>query len=77
MAALMHLAAAATATAGATAIASAGPPASHCSSGGEKLCFGRHYAVLNLDMINDLVAGVEDSPEGQKWINNTAGWIEA
>lgn len=71
------VAASADATAAATASACAVTGGSKCTSTGDELCFGRHYAVLNLDMINGLVAGVEDSPEGQKWIKNTADWIDA
>lgn len=40
------------------------------------LSFGCHYAVLNLDLINGLVAGVQDTPAGQRWIKNTADWID-
>jgi hypothetical protein len=65
------------AKAGATACVTTVPGGSECDTTGDELCFGRHYAVLNLDMINGLVAGVEDSPEGQRWINNTARWIDA
>lgn len=39
--------------------------------------FGHHYAVLNLDMINGLVASVENSNAGKNWIQNTAKWIDA
>jgi nicotinamidase-related amidase len=39
--------------------------------------FGKHYAVLNLDLIDALVDSVSDSPEGQSFINNTAHWIDA
>lgn len=38
--------------------------------------FGRHYAVLNLDMINGLVASVNTTAEGQAWIASTANWID-
>lgn len=37
--------------------------------------FGRHYAVLNLDMINGLVASVNSTAEGKAWIASTANWI--
>lgn len=40
------------------------------------LSFGCHYAVLNLDLINGLVGGVEGTPAGEKWIRNTADWID-
>jgi nicotinamidase-related amidase len=39
--------------------------------------FGQHYAVLNLDLINGLVASVASTSEGKTWINNTATWINA
>jgi len=41
------------------------------------LSFGQHYAVLNLDLITGLVAGVNTSAAGQAFINNTATWIDA
>ncbi|PYH94634.1 cysteine hydrolase family protein [Aspergillus ellipticus CBS 707.79] len=41
------------------------------------LSFGEHYAVLNLDLINDLVAAVNTTQAGAAWINNTATWIDA
>lgn len=37
--------------------------------------FGQHYAVLNLDMINGLVSNVNNTEAGNKWISNTANWI--
>ena len=43
----------------------------------ETLSFGRHYAVLNLDLINAIVSGVAETPQGQAWINSTARWIDA
>ncbi|KAK3707497.1 hypothetical protein LTR37_012139 [Vermiconidia calcicola] len=39
--------------------------------------FGRHYAVLNLDLINGIVGGVEETAAGQAFISNTANWIDA
>ena len=39
--------------------------------------FGNHFAVLNLDLINAIVANVNTTDEGKKWINNTAKWIDA
>ncbi|OQO09582.1 hypothetical protein B0A48_04984 [Cryoendolithus antarcticus] len=39
--------------------------------------FGRHYALLNLDLINALVGSVAPSPAGQAFINNTATFINA
>ncbi|KAK3117010.1 hypothetical protein LTR53_002031 [Teratosphaeriaceae sp. CCFEE 6253] len=41
------------------------------------LSFGQHYAVLNLDLINAIVAGVATSPAGSAWIANTVTWINA
>lgn len=41
------------------------------------LSFGRHYAVLNLDLINVLVGSVAGTPQGDTFINNTARWIDA
>ncbi|PYI07670.1 cysteine hydrolase family protein [Aspergillus sclerotiicarbonarius CBS 121057] len=37
--------------------------------------FGQHYAVLNLDLVNDLVATVNTTKVGEVWINNVATWI--
>ena len=39
--------------------------------------FGRHYAVLNLDLINGIVGGVNSTAAGQQFIANTAKWIDA
>lgn len=39
--------------------------------------FGKHYAVLNLDLINDLVGTVSNTTEGQAFINCTSHWINA
>ena len=39
--------------------------------------FGRHYAVLNLDLINALVGSVADLPAGKAFISNVANWIDA
>ncbi|KAK1148071.1 hypothetical protein N8T08_010706 [Aspergillus melleus] len=38
--------------------------------------FGNHFAVLNLDLIDAIVANVNTTDEGKKWINNTAKWID-
>lgn len=40
------------------------------------LSFGRHYAVLNLDLINAMVFAINETTAGQQWINCTASWIE-
>lgn len=39
--------------------------------------FGSHYAVLNLDLIDGIVANVNTTEEGKTWIKNTAEWIDA
>lgn len=39
--------------------------------------FGSNYAVLNLDMINGIVASVASTPEGEAWIDSTSTWIDA
>ena len=39
--------------------------------------FGTHYAVLNLDLINAVVGGVNSTTAGQEFISNTAHWIDA
>ncbi|PLB53941.1 Isochorismatase hydrolase [Aspergillus steynii IBT 23096] len=39
--------------------------------------FGSNYAVLNLDLIDAIVANVNTTDEGKKWIENTATWIDA
>lgn len=41
------------------------------------LSFGKHYAVLNLDLINGIVGSVLNTTEGNAWIANTASWIDA
>jgi nicotinamidase-related amidase len=43
----------------------------------ESLSFGQHYAVLNLDLINGLVAPLASDPAGSAFINNVATWIDA
>lgn len=43
----------------------------------KEFSFGRHYAVLNLDLINALVGSVNASTAGQQFINSTARWIDA
>lgn len=39
--------------------------------------FGQNFAVLNLDLINGLVAGVNGTKEGKKWVQCTGDWIDA
>ena len=39
--------------------------------------FGQHYAVLNLDLIEGLVSGINTTTAGQAFINNTKMWIDA
>ena len=43
----------------------------------ESISFGQHYAVLNLDLINGLVAPLASSPAGSTFVKNTAAWIDA
>jgi nicotinamidase-related amidase len=43
----------------------------------ESVNFGKHYAVLNLDLINAIVTPIAASKEGRKFIKNTAKWIDA
>ena len=62
-----------------------GPPGYNCHPDcvtptiplNETFNFGRHYAVLNLDLINAIVSGVNSTDAGQQFINNTARWIDA
>lgn len=62
-----------------------GPPGYDCYptcitptiSTDEELSFGRRYAVLNLDLINAIVGGVAETPQGEAFISNTAQWIDA
>ena len=43
----------------------------------ETISFGRHYAVLNLDLINALVSPLANLSSGSAFIANTARWIDA
>ncbi|KAK5121764.1 hypothetical protein LTR85_004639 [Meristemomyces frigidus] len=43
----------------------------------QSLSFGRHYAVLNLDLINALVSPLANTSAGAAFISNTACWIDA
>ena len=43
---------------------------------GEDLSFGRHYAVLNLDLIAGAVGEVANISEGAAFIRNVAHWID-
>ncbi|KAK5117249.1 hypothetical protein LTR62_005866 [Meristemomyces frigidus] len=43
----------------------------------ETLSFGQHYAVLNLDLINGLVAPIANTTEGEAFISCTSKWINA
>jgi hypothetical protein len=47
------------------------------ASASKPLSFGQNYAVLNLDLINGVVAPLANTTEGRKWINSTATWINA
>jgi len=39
--------------------------------------FGKHYAVLNLDLIDGIVSGITTTSAGQAFINSTSKWINA
>jgi nicotinamidase-related amidase len=52
-------------------------PIASTISSNSTLSFGRHYAVLNLDLINGLVSPLASSPAGSAFIANTATWIDA
>jgi nicotinamidase-related amidase len=39
--------------------------------------FGKHFAVLNLDLINAIVTPISATKEGRDFIKNTAKWIDA
>jgi nicotinamidase-related amidase len=39
--------------------------------------FGQHYAVLNLDLIEGLVSGINTTTAGQAFINNIKTWVDA
>lgn len=39
--------------------------------------FGKHYAVLNLDLIDGIVSGIATTSAGQAFINSTSKWINA
>ena len=41
------------------------------------LSFGKHYAVLNLDLLNGVIATVNTTQAGKDFINSTATWIDA
>lgn len=41
------------------------------------LSFGKHYAVLNLDLIPGILGTTPDTPAGQIFVNSTASWIDA
>jgi nicotinamidase-related amidase len=43
----------------------------------KSVSFGKHYAVLNLDLINAIVTPIAANKEGRKFIKNTAKWIDA
>jgi len=60
---------------------SAGPPGYYTGfstlPGNNSFSFGKHYAVLNLDLINGIVGAVASTPQGAAFINSTATWIDA
>ncbi|KXS98778.1 hypothetical protein AC578_9061 [Pseudocercospora eumusae] len=41
------------------------------------LSFGKHYAVLNLDLIPGILSSFLDTPAGRMFVNSTATWIDA
>ena len=43
----------------------------------QKFNFGKHYAVLNLDLIDGIVSSVANTSAGQAFINSTSKWIDA
>lgn len=43
----------------------------------ETLSFGKHYAVLNLDLINGIAGGLANTTAGEAFLSNTADWIDA
>ncbi|KAK4543558.1 hypothetical protein LTR36_005453 [Oleoguttula mirabilis] len=52
-------------------------PSTVAANASATLSFGRHYAVLNLDLINALVAPLANTTAGAAFISNTADWITA
>ncbi|KAL3496718.1 cysteine hydrolase family protein [Aspergillus germanicus] len=58
-------------------LASCAASASVSTATSTPLSFGQNYAVLNLDLINGVVAPLANTTEGRKWINSTATWIDA
>lgn len=45
--------------------------------GNSTFSFGQHFAVLNLDLINGIVGGVNTTTAGQKFIKSVSTWISA
>ncbi|KIX05968.1 uncharacterized protein Z518_03942 [Rhinocladiella mackenziei CBS 650.93] len=43
----------------------------------DPLSFGRHYAVLNLDLMSLLIDGIRDTAAGQAFISNCIRWNDA
>ena len=41
------------------------------------LSFGKHYAVLNLDIIAAIYSGVANTTAGSAFLSNTGAWIDA
>lgn len=50
-------------------------PAQQSAEGG--LTFGRHYAILNLDLMTILIDAVKDTTEGQAFVSNCCRWNNA
>jgi len=45
--------------------------------GNNTFSFGQNYAVLNLDLITDIVGGLNSTTQGQKFIKCVSTWISA
>lgn len=41
------------------------------------ISFGRHYAVLNLDIINDVTKSISTTPSGSTWLSCLQTWVDA
>ena len=44
---------------------------------GSSINFGNHWAALHLDYINSIVGSVNETAEGQQFINNSVRWVDA
>lgn len=43
----------------------------------QSISFGNHYAVLNLDIINDVTQPISNSSAGKTWLNSLQTWFDA